>query len=473
MTKIMPIFDTDHLRMEMKEILKWIWIVIGATFLLLIMVLLNLNPSGRYYGSHLETSERTATVILIDGLSKRIFHDEMKAGNLPNLAAFAEEAVVVDNGIASFPTMTGYGFYPFITGMEAYESGIYGLRWYDRNRDKGNLRNYVGKSNVHMNKDITKQYKTIYEYVDTFYTSSINTYMNRGVKDAVMTSWAHTTAKYKGIGQISQIEAVPVIGSWAIYNHYQHETIVTELAIKQLKRNPKFQWITYPSLDAHAHVYGVNEEYRNLLKHIDEEVGRFIKAIKQSGNKDRMVAIVTDHGVNTISENLPMVDNAKKLIKLDFYRGEAANVHASDLNEEKSAYMDKDAYFVINGNQCAYVYMAAQDIAGGERWEKKMMGNELLQYRKGDSVYDVPRFASDIPGVDLVAYRNDSLTVGVGRKKSRALISKNADGTYNYYPRGGDPLQLGSEDVPLLKLKEEELVELSMKTHYPMSWCKR
>jgi len=55
--------------------------------------------------------------------------------------------------------MTGYGFYPFITGVDATESGILGLRWFDRKRKEGNLRNYVGRTNIHMNSDLVDSIK--------------------------------------------------------------------------------------------------------------------------------------------------------------------------------------------------------------------------------------------------------------------------------------------------------------------------
>ena len=62
-----------------------------------------------------------------------------------------------------------------ITGVDATKSGILGLRWFDRKRKEGNLRNYVGRTNVHMNDDLVDSVKNVFELSTPFYTASINT----------------------------------------------------------------------------------------------------------------------------------------------------------------------------------------------------------------------------------------------------------------------------------------------------------
>ena len=81
--------------------------------------------------------------------------------------------------------MTGYLFYPFLTGTDASQSGIYGLRWFDKKREKGQLRNYVGRTNVQMNYDVKASPQNLFELAGSAYTCSINSYMNRGVKERV------------------------------------------------------------------------------------------------------------------------------------------------------------------------------------------------------------------------------------------------------------------------------------------------
>ena len=63
------------------------------------------------------------TVFMLDGLSEPVFREELAAGRLPQMAALVREGVLVQDGISAFPSMTAYGFYPFLTGHDAAHSG--------------------------------------------------------------------------------------------------------------------------------------------------------------------------------------------------------------------------------------------------------------------------------------------------------------------------------------------------------------
>src|SRR5687768_3160151 len=91
------------------------------------------------------------TVFLVDGLTQEVFDRELAAGRLPHMKGLVDQGLRVENGVAAFPSMTGYGFWPFLTGDDAATSGVLGLRWLDRQRQDGAFRNYVGRTNIHMN----------------------------------------------------------------------------------------------------------------------------------------------------------------------------------------------------------------------------------------------------------------------------------------------------------------------------------
>ena len=274
----MPLIDDEtgsysfmaYICRSMEKInIKKIFLSLFSFFLILmitlILILYNMDPDAEYEKVHQETSYGTATIILIDGLSQKIFQESIDQGKLPYFKGLIDQSVYVENGIGAFPSMTGYAFYPFITGMKAPSSGIYGLRWFDRSLNKGNLRNYVGRTNVQMNNDIVDEYPNLFELNKDFYTASINTYMNRGVHHSLKTGWAHTTAKYSKESLFPYLRGIPMVGNEIAKDHFEHETLVTDLAIDQLKLNPKVQWITYPSLDAHNHVHGTDEIYHQLI----------------------------------------------------------------------------------------------------------------------------------------------------------------------------------------------------------------
>ena len=67
------------------------------------------------------------TVFLIDGLRQEVFAEELAAGRLPNLEQAIASGGFVENGITAFPSMTGYAYYPFVTGHDA-ESDVSEIR---------------------------------------------------------------------------------------------------------------------------------------------------------------------------------------------------------------------------------------------------------------------------------------------------------------------------------------------------------
>ena len=70
------------------------------------------------------------TVFMVDGLSESVFAAELEAGRLPNIAALAARGARVEHGISSFPSMTSYGFHPFLTGQDAARRFQHILREY-------------------------------------------------------------------------------------------------------------------------------------------------------------------------------------------------------------------------------------------------------------------------------------------------------------------------------------------------------
>lgn len=60
-------------------------------------------------------------------------------------------------------SITGYAFYAYITGVSSEKSGVMGLRWWDRNRNFGNFRAYVGTTAYQMDEDIKKDVNTVFE----------------------------------------------------------------------------------------------------------------------------------------------------------------------------------------------------------------------------------------------------------------------------------------------------------------------
>lgn len=343
---------------------------------------------------------KTATVFLIDGLENERFRALLSQGKLPFIKSMIDGGVYVENGISSFPTMTGFGYYPLITGVDAVNSGILGLRWFDRNRTTGNLRNYVGRTNVWMNKDIDSTSQNAFELSRDTFTASINSFMNKGVKEAVITGWYHSGAKFEGMSVFPYLRNIPFIGHEIAMNHFEHEENAMKIAIDQLQCNPKFHFITLPSPDATNHVHGFTDQYEKLLVYIDALMATYWEEVKRLGQADqRLLVLASDHGVEAVTKNLDLRENFQQ-IGLNMERGNAVNIKSIELNEPISNLENLDAYFVINGNLSAYIYFK-----GTENWGKALSASEIEQYPTQENrKINIAQYVANQEGINWVAY---------------------------------------------------------------------
>jgi hypothetical protein len=449
------------------KLLKFLIIALLTSVMGVLVLLSNMDPDVTYKGKHHTTTDRSVTIVLIDGLSSEIFKNELEAGRLPHLQKLINQSTHVKNGIGSFPSMTGYAFYPFITGMDATLSGIYGLRWFDRSTDEGNLRNYVGRTNVQMNKDITTEYLNLFEINDDYYTASINTYMNRGVHHSLKTGWAHITSKYAESNLFKWLRSIPFIGEDISKNHFEHETLVTDLACVQLNQNPKVQWITYPSLDAHNHIHGTDSTYFKLLWHLDHEIMRLRNAMDALGQHDRMMVVVSDHGILDVEHNIDVPRLFRDSLGLSLERGKSSHLDSDELTTPIEDFEDSDGYFVINGNLAAYLYMKDPNEKGKPAWRKRTPSTVLEGYQKLAYSHNIPAFLSGQTGIDLVAYRKDDLSIAVMSGHEKAIIGLSANGKFKYQTIVGDPLSMGTILHGDSLYTEEKILSLTADAEYP------
>jgi len=433
-------------------------------FIVFIFVLYMMQPDPEWSKYYPPTTGNTCTIFLIDGLSSDIFNEELQAGRLPVMKKMIDEGIFTQNGISSFPTMTGYGFYPFITGVDATESGILGLRWFDRKRKEGNLSNYVGRTNIHMNSDLVDSIKNVFQLSSPFYTASINTFMNEGVQHNLKTGWSHTTAKYEGRSIFKWLRMIPFFGkSWA-KNHFEHETEATKLAIQQLKKNPKVHWITYPSPDAYNHVSGTDETYRKLIHHIDSLIGVYISEVESLGqDTQRMIAVVSDHGISDVNKNIDFCVWMKDSFGLDIERGKSVHVFSSSLDQPLEEIESKDGYFVINGNLTAYFYLKNPDQPFPQNWSDPLPYHLLTRHPAKGGFIDLPKILSENEDLELILYKDDQKKVVIRKGKQLAHLSFTVQGI-KYETTGGNPLfypdslsgKTYSESEWLLKTTETE-----------------
>lgn len=370
------------------------------------------------------------TIFMVDGLTSGVFRDELACGHLPNIEALIDEGSWIRHGIAAFPSMTGYGFHPFLTGVDAARSGVLGLRWFDRTRPSGVFRNYVGGTSAELEGDLYRSPPTLFERFGDTHSLAVNSYSARGASRSIDTPLMFAAAKYRGHSWLADaFSSLPWIGPKLLPDWQGVDAYSVELAVADLAHRPKIQWITFASPDGYSHVHGLGPEYAEILRGIDAAIGRYREEAARRGlDADRIYAVVSDHGVETADRAIDLRAPLEK-IGLRTFRGKATELVRSRMDETLQDFADYDAVLAINGNLAAHLY-----VRGEAGWTVQPSLEEMRRMGIVDAL-----LAS--PAIEHVIARGDGEVV-VFRRGGRGVITE-ADGGYAYRFEGDDPLRYG------------------------------
>ncbi len=379
------------------------------------------------------------TIFLVDGLSQETFQQELRAGTLPNIQRLIDEGAYVPDGVVAFPSMTGYGFYPFLTGQDATESGVLGLRWFDRHRKIGSFRSYVGSTNVEMNQDLVPR-KTLFERFGDDHSFTINSYNNRGAVRSIKTAFEFTAAKYEGHWWVANLlSAIPFFEDQLSPDWPVVERHVVETALADLEHRPKIQWITFVSPDTYAHVNGLGPRYPELVRTIDAMIGLYRERASAMGlDADRIYAFASDHGLESTAHNIDLVRGLAAR-GLSAYRGDATVLFSDHMSDTLESFDPYDVVIAINGNLMNYLYLKKP----GAGWEERPTLAELRSYRTASttSAVDLVSLLGHAEGIEHVIARGED-GVHVFGRGGEGIIARTPDG-FSYRASGEDPLGYG------------------------------
>lgn len=410
------------------------------------------------------------TVFLLDGARQDVVFRELEAGRLPHIAKLIEKGALVEKGVTSFPSMTGYAYYPLVTGMDSTRSGVLGLRWFDRARDHGNLRSYVGTTNDQMSADFAPRPRLLYERFGEQHSYSLNTYANRGVKKNVKAGLAYARAKYhRRFWILSAIGSIPVVGKTLMPDWEEAEDLGLETALRDLPKRPKIQWVTLASMDAHQHIAGTDDRYAELIRYADTLIGRYQETSRALGQeKDRVYLITTDHGAADADKNLDLREVLASCCDLTAERDSSTHVVGTTLDQPLSDWLGKDAVVVINGDMINYLYFSDPGQSGAQAWREPVHLDRLRAY-KGKDVVDALRKE---PGLAFVlGWSHEQQAAKVFSARGEGTIREQSGG-WSYTWEGEDPLGYhGDERVrPLLDGRPHDAqawLEATYDTRFP------
>lgn len=367
---------------------------------------------ARGSGSSQSQDSPMVTYFLMDSFVHQVFERLHQAGRLPHMDALIRGGGWVRQGVTTFPSITGYAFFPMLTGQAAPYSQVYGLRWFDRRREVDNVRSYVGAPSKYMNDDLTPHYKLLFEEFAGHYTSSAQTYLNRGVSSQRKSAWYLATAKYGPFKWYLRL--AKIFGSLGYRDWLGYETDVIDGVIEDaLTNRPKVQWVTLGSPDGSQHVTGTDEMYDTIIEHCDKLIGEFVSRTQEDGSyKDRLFVVVSDHGAINVAHNLDLVEIFGRH-GLDGYLPPSMSISPYHRERDISWFSQhrKDAMFAINGNTMAYVYLSNPELrrgATGADWQVRLHADQLRAYRSySGRVVDLLEVLSCETGFEFVmAYSN-------------------------------------------------------------------
>ena len=383
---------------------------------------------------HTQVLFKRCIIFLIDGARPDVLNDELKKGNLPNLARYFAEEGTNQTILTSFPSTTGPAYLPFLTGCYPGTCNIPGIRWFDKSHyakhgwSFKSFRSYVGLETFLLNHDICKDIKTAFEIFD--HPLSIMSMVNRG------------SARGKNLTKFSRIwyfYYAHLTDRWAFVDQSAAQKLITGL-----ERNPDFAFVVFPAVDEYSHRSSPFHPRTIQAYHdVDRHIGQIVEKLKRKGELDEtLMVIVSDHGLSDTKAHFdvgPWLDS--KGIKAFYY----TQIFKRNF---KAASM-------VSGNGMAHLYFKNE-----KGWTDRTTFEELSHT---GILLDELRCQE---AVSLVACQGADGSIHLLTSKGHGLFHT-IDGNVNYQWDRNDPLGIFDDQDKNRLMTLDESVEKTWNSHYP------
>jgi len=354
-------------------------------------------------------------VVVADGVRPDVLEEEIDAGHLPTLARLRAQGGLHAVS-ASFPSVTGPAYAPFVMGRHPAHVGMPGLRWYDRARSlrlsPAQARSYSGVDIWHTDGDLDRAQPTLYDLI----TPSLAGMMmiargatigrvGRGVGWSIRAAFAHFRGDLAGWRRTEQ-------------------AAVAEFLRRFARSRPRLSMLGILSPDKLAHKFGAaSEVVRESLRDIDDAIARAHAVAEAGGWADSLRTwVVGDHGHATVSRH----DDLHGWLDAQGHRV---------LAHPRLGIRNPDVALMVGGNAMAHLYL---DPSHRERRWWPSLATRWQQILDGLVARE---------STDLVAVANSESAVRVhhAARGSAEIVRTHAghDARWSYIADDGDPLQLG------------------------------
>ncbi len=375
-----------------------------------------------------------AIFLLLDGARADVFHELLRAGELPHVARSLAEPGGATTATTVFPSVTGVAYAPYVTGCFPQRTNLTGVKWMDREIysrrpvSMSRFRNYAGPGHFMMDRDMSRDVTTLFELLRP--SQNIFGTISRG------------TGKRRNAFLVRRVPMVlnfVLTGDWTPIDRRTSALLLRQAA---RKRPQRFTFHTTLQVDEHSHMDGpfsprVREGYRAF----DRTVGALAARLRARGHLERtLIAMGADHGHGAVSHHFDLEAFFEKRGLRTLYYG-----------KQVKRWFGCDAAVMVGGNGMGHVYFKGAGWRSGERGAERLAGH--------------PGLIDDLlaePAVDILAWSGEAGVVHVRSRRGSAEIRLGDDVTYE--PRGGDPFGYGPLPVRMTRL---EAVQRTQHTTYP------
>lgn len=377
---------------------------------------------------------KRAIFILFDGSRPDVFDKLLKENRLPEIKTHILDKGVSRPAVGGFPTVSGAGHLPFMTGCFPGTLNVCGIYWLDRHkygRSRSKLsgfRTYLGPFKVEkMNRDITPNTPTLADvWPDTAHVFSW--YTRNSPKKALLTRWTKATSFIRGF----------ITKDWL-----QCDVDAENKLVEAVDAGHSMVFSVFPAPDEMGHRFGpLSEEAEKAYTNLDQAIGRLFKQLKARGeDENTLVVIASDHGQSETHTHFSLDDYVENRVG-------SIMTYKRFITKTRNV----DGVVLHSGNGMANVYFK------GEGWTK------------GRPDFSKEPLAGLLDGlleqkeIDILAWRTQDGWVEVASRRGRAKMKEIGKKRIEYQLIDGDPF--GYEGLNG-ELSFDQVLEHSYNHDYP------
>ncbi len=267
------------------------------------------------YGASINGAARRAMMFVLDGASHTVLLDEVKKGNLPNIARLMELGVTFKNGsLSDYPTVTWANQNTLTTGAAPGHHWEINNSWYNRETGREQLVTDGSKANtLRTGRLMNPEVETLYEAVRRSFGSdglsmAINHPSGRGATVSILDLAGFGRILSRGIGVLRRfLDGTRTVMDRSHQDEPDYHSASWQdnlgVAIGQSLiaggSDPRLGIFEITLTDNMGHLDGPQSiRARAALREADRNIGRIMQELTRRGEFDSTMFVVTaDHGM--------------------------------------------------------------------------------------------------------------------------------------------------------------------------------